>query len=710
MCGIAGMIDLGGRRAAPRDVVPRMAQAILHRGPDDDGFLTETGLELANRRLSIVGLADGKQPISNENGDVWTVFNGEFFDYPEKRAELEAKGHHFRTHTDTELIPHLWEDHREGMFDHLRGQFAICVWDKRTNEIVLARDRAGICPLFYTVRHHDGTDWLLFGSEMKALFASGLVPPKADPRGINHVFTFFAMPGPVTVFDGVTGLLPGRYLHFKLGNTSPAEAQRQKTYWRVTYPDRGHEDYGSDEGRIVDGFDEVLWAAVKKRLRADVPVVSYLSGGVDSSLVVAMANKALGRPIPTFTISIQEKRFNEESEALQVARHLGCSPVIVPVGHDELRSGYPELIAAAEIPVIDTSCMGLLQLARSVHQHGYKVALTGEGADEWLGGYSWFKINRMVGFLDRIPALPVGGAIRQAFLALSGQPRYPMRQYRAVQKLIGGPNGWLDLYGMMSLNKLRFFAPELKEKALAHSPWDDLELNPDLHRWHPFNRQMYLGSRIMLPGHLLSSKGDRVAMHSSVETRYAFLDEDVIAYMAKVHPRWKLRGLLKDKFIERKVAEKWLPPEIAWRKKHMFRAPMDSWVAPASGRREPAVSSDQQPAVSSDQQPAVSSDQQPAHAGRSPGAWIDQVLSPESLRKAGYFDPEAVAAARLKLATMRRGLGRTGLEMGLTAVTSTQLWHHLYLGGNLCDLAPVRSAEFGVRSEKPAPAPAAATS
>ena len=662
MCGIAGMIDLSGRRAAPHGAVARMSRAIYHRGPDEDGFLTSTGLELANTRLSIVGLADGKQPISNEDQSVWTVFNGEFFDYVEKRAELQAKGHVFRTSTDTELIPHLWEDHREKFLDHLKGQYAICVWDKRTNEITLARDRSGICPLFYAVRRHDDTDWLLFASEAKALFASGFVEPKADRRGLNHIFTFFAMPGPVTVFDGVNILAPGKYLHFKLGQTNPVEAQRQHTYWHVTYPDRGDEDYGSDEARIVDGFEDVLWKAIQKRLRADVPVVSYLSGGVDSSLVVAMANKALGRPIPTFTIAIQSEGMNEESEALQLAKSLGCQPVVVKHGHDELRLGYPELIGAAEIPVVDTSCLALLELARAVHQNGYKVALTGEGADEWLGGYSWFKINKLTKFLDAIPGLPFGGMMRTAFLKLGGQPSYPLSHYKAAQKTLVGPNGWLDLYGMMSLNKLRFFTPELREMAMVTSPWDDLGLSPDMKRWHPFNRQMYLGARIMLPGHLLSSKGDRVAMNSSVETRYAFLDEDVIGYISKLHPRWKLRGIMNDKFVERKVAQKWLPKDVAWRRKKMFRAPMDAWNGVVS----------------------------------EPNSWIEQVLSPESIARTGYFQFEAVKAARAKTGTMRRGLGRTGLEMGLTAVTATQLWHHLYLGGGLCDL-PVRYTHGGLK-------------
>lgn len=653
MCGIAGMIDLNGtRRPAPAGVVARMAEAIYHRGPDEDGYLDRAGLHFGMRRLSIVGLADGQQPLSNEDGSVQVVFNGELFDYPEQRKELEAKGHVFRTHTDTELIPHLYEDHGpHGIWDHLRGQFAVCLWDSRTNEFILGRDRAGICPLFYTTRKIDGTDWLLFASEMKGLFASGLVPAKADPVGLNHIFTFFAMPGPSTVFEGISCLPPGRYLHVKPG---PGVDLSQKTYWQVTYPDRGQEEYGHDADKVIDGFEQVLMASVERRLRADVPVVSYLSGGVDSSLVVAMASKALGRPIPTFTVSVGKKEFNEESEALETATELGCEPVVVPLGDAELRGDYPSLIRAAEFPVIDTSCLGLMHLARAVRNHGYKVALTGEGADEWLGGYPWFKYHKASAWLDAIPGLPLGLYVRTLGLKATGQPAYPIAEIQKVRKALGGHNGWVDVYGMMSLNKLRFFTPELKSFALSRSAYDDLGLNPDLHRWHPFHRQMYLGARIMLPGHLLASKGDRVAMSQSVETRYPFLDERVIAYMAKLHPRWKLRGLLKDKYVERKVAERWLPKAVAWRKKLMFRAPMDSWVK--------------------------------GGANATAEAWVDQVLSAESLRKSGYFDPEAVLRGKAKLATMRRSPAKVGLEMGLTAVTATQVWHHLYVSGDLCDL------------------------
>lgn len=672
MCGIAGMIDFRGQRPAPPGVVRAMADAIIHRGPDEDGYLERPGLHLANRRLSIVGLYDGRQPLSNEDQTVWTVFNGEFFDYKTQRATLEARGHTFRTHTDTELLPHLWEDHGPQMLQHLKGQFAFCLWDSRTNEVLLARDRAGICPLFYTVVRYDDADWLLFASEMKALFASGLVEPRADYQGLNHIFTFMAMPGPTTVFQNIRCLIPGRYLHFRLGPTPPELATTQKIYWQISYPDAGQEEYGADEAKTIDGFERVLFQAVQRRVWADVPVVSYLSGGVDSSLVVAMANKVMGRPIPTFTISVTDERLNEKSEALFVAQQLGCDPVVVECGHEQLRRRYPELIAAAEFPVIDTSCLGLLDLARSVHNHNYKVALTGEGADEWLAGYSWFKIRKLIGWMDNIPGLPLGYAVRSLFLRLTGSPRFSLEAYRHTLQTMGGAgNGWFDMYGLISTNKLRFFTGEAREQILARSAFDDLDIHPDLHRWHPFHRALYFGARIMLPGHLLASKGDRVAMHSSVETRYAFLDEDVIAYMAQLHPRWKLRGLTRDKFIERKVAERWLPPAVAWRRKMMFRAPMDTW-AKIGGSTNPR------------------------------GDWVDQILSEESIRKAGYFDPHAVQQARQKLAQPGRGLARLSLEMGLTGVLATQIWHHLYVDGSLCDL-PATLPRAAVEARAAAP-------
>jgi asparagine synthase (glutamine-hydrolysing) len=652
MCGIAGMIDLSGdRRPVPPEALRAMADALYHRGPDEDGFLEVPGLGFASRRLSIVGLADGRQPIRNEDGKVAVVFNGELFDYPEMRRDLESRGHRFATRCDTEVIPHRWEDHQEGMFEHLRGQFALALWDQRRRRVILGRDRFGICPLYWTVQDDPAGGWLLFASEIKALLASGLVEPRADPRGINHLFTFFALPGPVTCFQGVQSLTPGHYLSVQLGGPGERAVVREHTYWEIDFPDAGHEDYGSTPRQLTEGFEKVLLEAVVRRLRADVPVVSYLSGGVDSSTVVALASHVRGSPIPSFTIRITRPDLDETTEAAVVARHIGTDPVVVNCGPDEVLNTYPHLIRAAEGPVVDTSCAALLLLAREVHRRGFKVALTGEGADEWLAGYPWHKVNRVLGWLDVVPGLRLSQWARRAFVRLSGAPRFPWAWTRRVQEAVGGHNGWLDIYGLMSMAKLRFFSPPMRERLANHVPYEDLGLNKErLSRWHPLNRELYLSARVHLCGLLLNAKGDRVAMHSSVETRYPFLDEAVFDYLARVPPAWKLRGL-RDKALLRRVAGRWLPPSIAWRRKAMFRAPFDSF-----------------------------------HLEQAP-PFVEQLLSEESLKRTGYFDARAVGHWRQAFRRMRAGSSqRVSVEMGLVGVLATQLWHHTFLDSRLADL------------------------
>ena len=222
MCGIAGVLDLTGQRVVAESVLKRMADALVHRGPDEEGFFRRLGVGLASRRLSIVGLADGQQPIANEDRSVSVVFNGELFDYIEQRADLQARGHRFITHCDTEIIPHLWEESQEGMFSRLRGQFAVALWDEQKHQLVLGRDRFGICPLYWTRQG----DWLLFASEIKALLASGMVPARVDLRGIDHVFTFSALPAPITCFAGVELLAPGHFLKITLGSRQTESACR----------------------------------------------------------------------------------------------------------------------------------------------------------------------------------------------------------------------------------------------------------------------------------------------------------------------------------------------------------------------------------------------------------------------------------------------------------------------------------------------------
>jgi len=650
MCGIAGMIDLSGlRRPVEQARVRAMAQAIVHRGPDDDGFFFAPGIGFANRRLSIVGLADGKQPLANEDKSIHAVFNGEFYDYPELKAELEGRGHTFRTHCDTELIPHLWEDYQDRLVDRLQGQFAFAVFDSRNNRVVLARDQFGICPLYWArVRHGDG-EWLLFGSEIKAILSSGMIVPRPNRRGISGFFTFFSMPGPLTVFENIQALRPGQILDIRLPDNRPALVER-RSYFDLEYPEQGKERIGSIP-ELADEFEKVLYDSVQRRLRADVPVVSYLSGGVDSGIVVAMACKALGRPIPSFTIRITDPALDETSRAMETARHVGCDPYVVDFGAGEAMKTYPDLVTAAESPVIDTSCAALLMLSRAVHDRGYKVVLTGEGSDEWLAGYPWHKIHKMTRFMDLLPGMPLSHKLRDAAMILGGGPRYPESQRASIRASVGGHNGWLDFYGIVGLSKLRLFSPELLELALDHNPYQDLELpTAKLNTYHPLNRELYLSGRAHLVGLLLNAKGDRIAMHNSVEARYPFLDEKVFRFLADIHPKYKLRRTT-EKYLLRVMAERWLPKNIAWRQKAMFRAPFDSLYL------------------------------------ENVPTFVEQLLSEESLRKTGYFEPSKVAHWREKYKSLGRfNATRLSVEMGLIGVVSTQLWHHTYVDPSLCEL------------------------
>jgi asparagine synthase (glutamine-hydrolysing) len=450
-------------------------------------------------------------------------------------------------------------------------------------------------------------------------------------------------------------LLPaGRYVRVQRDEGGAGAKVSEHTYWEIDFPDRGQEDRSRNEKQLVDGFEEVMLRAVERRLRADVPVVAYLSGGVDSSTVVALASHVRKQPIPTFTIRIDDPGLDETSEAAVAARHIGTEPIVVNCGAREVLETYPRLIEAADSPVIDTSCTALLLLAQEVHARGYKVTLTGEGADEWLAGYPWYKVDKLLGYLDIVPGLRLSQLVRRGFLWLKGMPRFSRDFVRRVHAAVGGHNAWLDLYGLVSLNKLRFFSPWLKAELCERITYEDLGINLErLRRWHPLNRALYFGIRIHLPGLLLNAKGDRVAMHSSVETRYPFLDEEVFDYLARVPPRWKLRGF-QDKYLLRRLAERWLPAAIARRRKAMFRAPFDSFFA-AAGTNVPP--------------------------------FVEQLLSEESLRRTGYFDVAAVRLWRERFRTLREGSSqRTSVEMGLVGVLATQLWHHKYLGGGLCEL------------------------
>lgn len=645
MCGIAGAFDLQGDRDFPLPVLETMGQAIAHRGPDHHGSLVEPGVALHSRRLSIVDLSHGEQPIFNEDRRLAVVFNGEIFNHLELRQELIAAGHQFRTQSDTEVLVHLWEDRGERMLDALEGQFAFALYDRPARRLFLARDRYGICPLFL---HRSPDGWLLFASEVKALLASGRLSPQLDRRGVDHIFTFFAMGTRRTMFEGVEALPPGHCLL-----ASPDHPPRESVYYDLNFPDQGQERRG-DPNTLAQELGRHLERAVEIRLRADVPVVSYLSGGVDSSLVAYLAGQQLRQrqqDLKTFTIRIRHPKLDETERALTTARLIGTQPVTIECGEAEIGASYPELVLASETPVIDTSSAALYRLARTVREAGYKVALTGEGADEALAGYPWHKVSRAMGFLDR---LGLADRWRRRFLGRAGRGRLPWSYYQDKYQRLGGYHAMGDLYCFSSLSGVRLYSEDFLQEILAsgQDASQDLEIDHQrLARWHPLNRSLYFGYKVMLAGLLMTHKGDRPAMANSVEARFPFLDRAVVDFCAQLHPDLKLRGWRQDKFLLREYASQHLDPSVALRPKNIFRAAYSgSFLHPMP-------------------------------------PYVGQLLSRGSLVKTGLFDPVRVEAFLRELRGPHLRWGPHMLkEIGLVGVISTQLWHHLFLNSGLCEL------------------------
>jgi asparagine synthase (glutamine-hydrolysing) len=370
-----------------------------------------------------------------------------------------------------------------------------------------------------------------------------------------------------------------------------------------------------------------------------------------------MATKIRGGPTPAFTVKIPEPRLDEAAKATDIARQLGGKPFVLSVGHEQVLNAYAELIRASETPVIDTSCAALLLLAKAVHRQGYKVALAGEGSDEIFAGYVWFKVQRLAAMLDIIPGLPLGRGLRKVFHRSWGATSTTFRHLQRIEQSVGDHSAFQEFYSLLAISRERFYSQEMLESLESYAPYLELESDPTrVMQWHPVNRGQYWGMRIHIAGHQMIMKGDRVAMNSSVEIRYPFLDEELNDFLANLHPRWKLRGL-RDKYLLRLVGERYLPREVAWRRKAMFQAPRDSFFK---------------------------------HGVPS---YIDQLLSEEAIRATGYFDFAKVEHWRRQLNTRRlRPMHRTIVELGLMGVVSTQLWHAIYIDPALADLPRVQAS------------------
>ena len=642
MCGIAGILNLEDAHRVDESCIRQMLAMIRHRGPDQFGIYLGDNVALGNARLSILDLATGQQPIANEDESLWIVLNGEVFNHPELRSELEARGHKFATHTDTEVVLHLYEDLGPDCLQRLNGQFALAVWNARDRSLFLARDRFGICPLFYGVA--DGT--LVFGSEIKAMACHPAIRLRLDPRSLAQVFTYWAPLTPRSVFHGITEIPPGGYLMAREGRV------RLEKYWEMSFataaetPAEGAEVEA--ERTFAETFRELLVDAVRIRLRADVSVGAYLSGGLDSSVIASIAQRVGTGRLDTFSVSFGDAAFDESPYQRGMATHLGTAHQVAFASHADIARVFPEVIWHTETPVLRTAPAPMFLLSRLVRQSGYKVVLTGEGADEFLAGYDIFKEAKVRRFWARQPE----SACR---------PRLLQRLYGDVARFSSTGSEFLSAFFGHRLTDVeapdyshairwrntsrtqRFFSEQLigDIAAAREAESGEVDYPSAFDSWGPLERSQYLEATTFLSSYLLSSQGDRMMMAHSVEGRFPFLDHRVVEFCNRLPPRFKLRAL-RDKYLLRKLGREWLPREIAQRPKRPYRAPIHRCFS----------------------------------RGAAPD-YVRELLCPSSLKASGLFNPGAVGQLLQKL---DRGLSLGETEdMAVAGIVSTQLVHEQFV-------------------------------
>lgn len=613
-----------------------MLSRLIHRGPDDQGSWVEGLVGLGHTRLSIIDLATGHQPLCNEDGGVWVVFNGEVFNYKELRSRLIEQGHRFRTESDTEVIVHLYEEHGERFVEYLNGQFAIALWDRVRRRLVLARDRNGIRPLFYI--EIDGR--LAFASEIKALFALPMVGRALDPRAIAEICTFWSPLAPRTVFSNVNSLPPGCLM------VVDGTGCRTIRYWDWDFSCL---DVGRTEDDYIEELRALLTDAVRLQLRADVPVGTYLSGGLDSAIITALAQREGAAALRTFSITFDDAEFDESIHQNTLVDYLGTQHSALHCSRSDIAAAFPRTVYQAETPVVRTAPTPLMLLSGHVRQCGYKVVLTGEGADEVFGGYDLFKEAKIRRFWGRFP----GSAIRPRILErlypyLKNSPasgRAFSRAFfgegmdQAAQPYFAHIPRWTTT-GRIS----RFFSADLRN---AIGQWDPyrsiLETLPNgIGNWSPMGRDQYVEAHTLMSGYLLCSQGDRVAMANSVEGRVPFLDHRLIEFANRLPPHLKLRGLT-EKYLLKKAAADWLPKSVLTRTKQPYRAP----------------------------------DSQAFFEKGVPVGYVAEMFDAKHLADAGYFDPGAVSKLFEKCRA-GRAIGFAD-NMAFVAILSTMLLHDQFV-------------------------------
>ncbi|MBZ5569956.1 MAG: asparagine synthase (glutamine-hydrolyzing) [Acidobacteriia bacterium] len=566
MCGIAGIVNTDGRPADAR-ILADMIAMLGHRGPDASGVFTDGEAGFSHARLSIIDVAGGAQPMSNAERSLWITFNGEIFNYVELREELLRKGHQFATRSDTEVLLHLYAEEGPDCVRKLNGQWAFAIWDCKTRRLFLSRDRLGVRPVFYTQRNGA----FLFASEVKALFAHPAVERRLDSTALSQVFTYWFTLPPRTIFEGVRELPPGHSLILQDGKS---EIRR---YWQLDFhPDP---EGARREQEYVDELWELLVDATRLRLRADVPVGTYLSGGLDSSLVTAIVKRFTNTPVRSFSVGFEDPEFDESRYQDEVIEHLGTDHQRIHCTYQDIGRVFPEVIWHTEKPILRTAPAPLFILSKLVREGGYKVVVTGEGADEMLGGYDIFKEAKIRSFWGARPESRLRPLLlRRLYPYLHNVQNQSDAYLRAFFRVNAGDMAspffsHLPRWELTSKLKL-FFGDALRTATAAYDPYADLAtmLPAQYGSWPRLCQAQYLEALYLLPGYILSSQGDRVALAHSVEIRLPFLDHRVVEFASRIPPALKMK-VLNEKYILKRCVGDLLPPSVRRRHKQPYRAP-----------------------------------------------------------------------------------------------------------------------------------------
>lgn len=639
MCGIAGYYNLDVSEREGCELLSKMIAQLRHRGPDGMGIDVKSSIGLAHARLSIIDLVSGDQPMSNRDGSITVSFNGEIFNYIELQDAIKQRGGQVRTTSDTEVILLLYEEFGPACVTMLNGDFAFAIRDRRDESLFLSRDRIGVRPLFYTQRGAG----LAFASEMKSLLEVPGVSRELDPIALDQIFTFWFALAPRTIFKAINELPPGHTLIARNG------AIKIERYWALQYPDTSDPRAGCNQGdaALAEEFQHLLADATRIRLRADVPVGAYLSGGLDSAGVTAAAKAFGAKSLRTFSIAFEEAEYNEAAFQQETSAALGTDHVSTTCRIGDIADIFPDVIRHTEVPILRPAPAPMMSLSRLVREQGYKVVLSGEGADEVFAGYDIFAEAKLRRFCARQPNSKCRPLLfRRLYTYLPGIQAQPISYLQAFFNA-GNPDDpiYSHIPRIRSTSGSKAFLSEDIKKALTgYDAIEDLRerLPREFRRWHPLSQAQYLETAYLLPSYILSSQGDRMAMANAVEARFPYLDHRIVEFGANLRPNLKLRGL-QTKYILRQSFKNVLPKSITARPKQPYRAP----------ETEPFVRS-----------------------GRP--SYVNSLMSRTQISDAGFFNPLAVDRLTAKAANAS-SLGARD-QMAYVGILSTQIWHQAFSG------------------------------